>query len=105
MALQKSITNPSGVESKYWRIVAATVRYEEKTIQLVVHGYISAHFRDQNVENPTGVITVLATSNQEFKSLDSFVQLDENFDINSVTKSEQYDIVRSDPRFENSTDV
>jgi hypothetical protein len=105
MALHKTIKNPSGVESNYWRIVESTVRFEEKTIRILVYGYLSAHFRNENPENPSHTLTILATPNEGFKSLDSYVQLDPDFDINSVLKSELYDMVRDDPRFEGSTDV
>jgi len=53
MALLKSVNTAFGIDATYWNIFSITEDFKNKSLEVVINGYVSKEARDNNSE-PVG---------------------------------------------------
>jgi len=51
MALLKSVNTAFGIDANYWNIFSITENFKNKSLEVVINGYVSKEVRDEN-HNP-----------------------------------------------------
>jgi hypothetical protein len=51
MALLKSVNTAFGIDANYWNIFSITEDFKNKSLEVVINGYVSKEVRDEN-HNP-----------------------------------------------------
>jgi hypothetical protein len=50
MALLKSVNTVFGIDATYWNIFSITEDFKNKSLEVVINGYVSKKVRDDNLE-------------------------------------------------------
>jgi hypothetical protein len=51
MALLKAVNTPFGIDAIYWNIYSISEDFKNKSLEVVINGYVSKEIRDENL-NP-----------------------------------------------------
>jgi hypothetical protein len=66
MALLKAVKTTFGIDANYWNIYSIKEDFKNKSIEIVINGYISKEVRDEN-HNPVGWANLIFTGNDYIK--------------------------------------
>jgi len=50
MALLKSVNTAFGIDATYWNIFSITEDFKNKSLEVVINGYVSKKVRDENLD-------------------------------------------------------
>jgi len=66
MALLKAVNTEFGIDATYWNIYSITEDFKNKSLEVVINGYVSKEVRDKNL-NPVAWNNLTFTSNDYIK--------------------------------------
>ena len=66
MALLKSVNTVFGIDAIYWNIFSITEDFKNKSLEVVINGYVSKEVRDEN-HNPIAWQNLTFTSDDYIK--------------------------------------
>ena len=66
MALLKAVNTAFGIDATYWNIFSITEDFKNKSLEVVINGYVSKEVRDEN-HNPVAWDNLTFTGNDYIK--------------------------------------
>jgi hypothetical protein len=66
MALLKAVKTNYGIDATYWNIFSITENFKNKSLEVVINGYVSKEVRDENY-NPVAWQNITFTDDEYIK--------------------------------------
>ena len=66
MALLKAVNTVFGIDATYWNIFSISEDFKNKSLEVVINGYVSKEVRDEN-HNPVGWANLTFTGDNYIK--------------------------------------